>query len=440
MVSALAIWMNGERVGTWTVRGSTHTLQYEPSWLDAPHRRSLSLSLAMGASRTVTGPVVKHYFDNLLPDNAAIRERLRGRFRASSVQAFELLTAIGRDCVGAVQLLPESAAAPNVKRLDHEALDEAQVARHLDDMLSGAPMGRGEDADDSFRISIAGAQEKAALLRIGDRWCLPRGSTPTTHILKLPLGLVGGMQANMHDSVENEWLCLKLLGAMGLPTVDCEMARFGTHKVLVVERFDRQWMDNGTWIARIPQEDFCQAAGLPSSAKYEADGGPGIAQGLSLLSGSADAAYDRSIFLLAQLAFWMLAAIDGHAKNFSLFIEAGDAYRMTPLYDVLSAWPIEGPRHHQIRRQRMKLAMAVRAHNAHYRLDEIQARHWRQLDAQHRLGLGETMLTLARSVPHAIARTQQQLPARFPEAVWDKVTRQLLAQSKRFLRGYDAAE
>lgn len=97
-------------------------------------------------------------------------------------------------------------------------------------------------------------------------------------------------------------------------------AAFGDQRVLIVERFDREWMDGGRWIARLPQEDFCQALGLPPRLKYEADGGPSSAKGLALLAGSADAGTDRLAFQLAQLAFWLMAAPDGHAKNFSVFL------------------------------------------------------------------------------------------------------------------------
>nr|WP_157271849.1 type II toxin-antitoxin system HipA family toxin [Azohydromonas aeria] len=426
--------MNGERVATWSVRGTAHTLRYEPSWLASPRCRPLSLSLPIAAGLRLDGPVVRNWFDNLLPDNADIRERLRRRHRAAGTDAFNLLAAIGRDCVGAVQLLPPDAEPRGFDRLDHDPLDDEAVEQHLDDMLAGTPFGRDED-EAAFRISIAGAQEKTALLRVGERWCRPRGATPTTHILKLPLGLVGGLQLDMRDSVENEWLCLKLLGAMGLPAAACDIATFGARKVLVVERFDRQWMDAGRWIARLPQEDLCQASGTAPGDKYEDQGGPGMERCLRLLSGSSDAQRDRGVFLLAQLAFWLLAATDGHAKNFSIFLAAGGGYRMTPLYDVLSAWTVEGPRANQVRAQKMRLAMALRTKNAHYRLADIQPRHWLELADREAPGLRHTMVDMAQGVTAAVARVEAMLPEGFPGAVWEVITGRLVAQAEKFLRG-----
>ena len=84
--------------------------------------------------------------------------------------------------------------------------------------------------------------------------------------------------------------------------------------------------------------------GTPAGAKYESDGGPGIETIMGILANSADAARDRMNFFVTQLVFWVLAAIDGHAKNFSIAHLPGNTYRSTPLYDVLSAHPIIGTR------------------------------------------------------------------------------------------------
>src|SRR5207253_1801785 len=135
----------------------------------------------------------------------------------------------------------------------------------------------------------------------------------------------------------------------------------------------------GTWIARLPQEDLCQGMGQPHSLPDELDGGPSISDALGLLANSEYPARDQASFVLAQLAFWLLAATDGHGKNFSLHQRAGGAYGLTPLYDVLSAWPIIGHGKNQLAIEKAKLAMGLRGRRAHYRLTEITACHWQQL-------------------------------------------------------------
>jgi serine/threonine-protein kinase HipA len=99
--------MNGELVGEWTAsRTGTPLFRYADAWPQSPRARALSLSLPITADLVVRGAVVDNYFDNLLPDNPDIRRRIRERFGTRSTEAFDLLEAIGRDCVGAVQLLP----------------------------------------------------------------------------------------------------------------------------------------------------------------------------------------------------------------------------------------------------------------------------------------------------------------------------------------------
>jgi serine/threonine-protein kinase HipA len=304
----------------------------------------------------------------------------------------------------------------------------------LDGVTSDTPLGRATDDDDLFRISLAGVQEKTAFTRHRGRWCRPHGATPTTHIFKLPLGMVGGSRrVDLSDSIENEWLCAQVLRELGLPVADTEMAVFDGQKVLIVERFDRAWMDGKKWIARLPQEDFCQALGYSPDKKYEKDGGPGMDACLKLLAGSADAQVDRTAFLLTQLAFWLLAATDGHAKNYSIFLGQGDVYAMTPLYDVISVWPYVGDGAHQFRWRSAGLAMAVRSKNAHYALHTIQPRHWEGLAMKNGgVGVWEAMQAMVGAVEGAIGRVEGRVPASFPPSIWERVVEGMREQVRQF--------
>jgi len=429
----LWVWMNGERVGTWLRnRTGSHRFVYEASWLTSARTRPLSLSLPITPDRTVTGPVVAHFFDNLLPDDERIRRRVSARFKVGSTDVFELLQAIGRDCVGAVQLLPPEQPPTGFDRVAYQAMDDQAVARHLRGVAAEPGLGVDLEPDD-LRISIAGAQEKTALLRVDGQWCRPLGATPTTHILKLPLGLVGGRRLDLRHSVYNEWLCAQLLRELGLPVAVTDIATFEDETVLAVERFDRQWIDEanpeGRWIARIPQEDFCQVQGVPSDLKYESHGGPGMTNCVQILRSSVTAAADIRHFLCAQLAFWLLAACDGHAKNFSIFLLPRGGLRMTPLYDVISYWPFIGHGPNLVAWQEAKLAMAVRSKNAHYVLARIQTRHWHGLAQRSGAeGTWEAMQALVARAESAIAAVQARLPAGFPErtamAIFEGVRRQ----------------
>jgi serine/threonine-protein kinase HipA len=161
---------------------------------------------------------------------------------------------------------------------------------------------------------------------------------------------------DLSKSVENEHFCMELARGLGLPTAKTTMVDFEHQRVLVVERFDRIWTRDKR-LLRLPQEDCCQALSVPPTRKYQTDGGPGIEQVLELLKASDSPAEDQRLFIRAQLVFWLLGATDGHAKNFSLFIHPGGGFRLTPLYDVMSAQPTLDAQ--QIPRKKMRLAMSV---------------------------------------------------------------------------------
>lgn len=410
-------------------------LSYADSWLKSPLARPLSLSLPLPllGNEPLRGQLVENFFENLLPESSAVRRRLAQRYAAGSEDTFDLLAAIGRDCVGAVQLLGADEAPQGFDRIEGKPLDDEAVAALLRATVAGAPFGK-RDQDQDFRISIAGAQEKTALLWHDGQWMRPLGATPTTHIVKLPLGLVGNMQADMRTSIYNEWLCLKLMGALGFDVAQADIVAFADHApVLVVERFDRKPHPSGQWILRLPQEDFCQARGVNPAAKYEAEGGPGIEQLAKVLHGSQNARADLRTLLASQIAFWLMAATDGHAKNFSIRLHAGGAYALTPMYDVLSAWPIIGKGKNQLAWKNAKLAMAVSGKNRHYNLASIMRRHFNATAAK--CGWGDTaediIGELLAKVEGAMDAVAKQLPEGFPDDVATAVFEGMRAQAER---------
>jgi serine/threonine-protein kinase HipA len=433
----LALYMNGERVGTWRLTAGNEELEYTESWLQSPRGRPISLRFPFvpGKAR-YSGAEVHNYFENLLPDTQSVRSRLAQRFNADSTDAFSLLRALGRDCVGALQILSDNEPPPATNVITCTPATEARIADLLRNAVAPFTGLMRADNTSDLRLSIAGAQEKTALLWHKSRWNIPTGATPTTHIFKLPLGLVANGQLDMSTSVENELMCSKIMQAYGLPTANCKIGQFEDQKVLIVERFDRRFLSNAAkerWIARLPQEDFCQATGTSYLKKYQADGGPGIDTILNLLRNSEHAQADRETFFKCQFVFWLLAAIDGHAKNFSIHIEAGGAYSLTSFYDVLSAYPVMGTKAGQLSPMKVKLAMGVRGEqNMHYKLGEIKLRHW--LETAKRNGLSDIAESIIRTTiaatPTVIEAVRAQLPNRFPTHIRDSIFSGLIKASK----------
>lgn len=430
----LSVRMNGELIGWWSILfQGVHQFRYSESWLTSPLRRPLSLSMPLNpATEVYRGGIVEFYFENLLPNNMDIRRRLQYRFGTSGTGAFNLLKEIGHDCVGAVQLLPEDESSPSVKQIDGDPLSEAEIAEIL--RTIGSPRFFSLRSND-FRISLAGAQEKTAFLLHNDSWQVPHGTTPTTHIFKLPLGAIGRGQIDLSTSVENEWLCMKILEAYGVRCAATEMSQFEEQKVLIVERFDRRRSSDASWWMRLPQEDMCQALGFSPDMKYESDGGPGILKIMKLLLASRTSAADRKHFFKTQILFWMLAAIDGHAKNFSIFIEPEGRFSLTPVYDVLSAYPVMGRGPGKYTVEKMRMAMAVHGKNRHYRWNNIVPRHW--IHTAEAAGLDtsvaeDLLADLAKKTPKVIDTVSGRLPEQFPVEVAEPIFKGLAAAAKRF--------
>ncbi len=423
--------MNGLRVGSLTMSAAGGlTFRYVADWLETPGARPVSLSMPL-QHQAYRGEVVYNFFDNLLPDNQQIRDRIQTRFRVATSHPFDLLAAIGMDCVGAIQIAPEDVPLQDIRRIEGEPLSAPQIATLLNSYRT-APLGMAQETGEAFRISIAGAQEKTALLWQEGGWHRPLGATPTTHIFKLPIGRIAHSGMDLSESCENEWLCLKIAEAFGLPVCHADVQVFDGAKALVVERFDRRMGDG--WIMRLPQEDLCQALGYSPNIKYESDGGPGIREIMRCLLQSREARHDREVFFKSQVLYWLLAAIDGHAKNFSLFIEPEGRFRMTPLYDIMSAHPLVA--NSRLQSKKIKMAMALVGKNRHYHWHSIQPRHF--VSTAESIGFNtETARALFNEmidrIETVVSRVESQLPAWFPESIARSTFDGMLKQRGKFI-------
>ncbi|WP_241973800.1 HipA domain-containing protein [Aliidiomarina iranensis] len=192
--------------------------------------------------------------------------------------------------------------------------------------------------------SDSGAQEKTALLKIDNVWCIPKGNTPTTHIIKLP---VGKIQSHDHtidltDSVENEMLCLRIAKAFGF---------------------------------------------------------------------------------------------DAPAKNFSIHIEPHGTYRLTPLYDIISAHTAIGGNGLNI--PDLKLAMSLRGSSGKkWRIYQIFRRHFLNTAKEAEFSpsrMSEIITTLCNKVDDVIERVKNDLPDDFPTRVSTPIFEGMLERKRRLL-------
>ena len=413
----LNVFMNGRLVGQLRrdVSGAI-SFKYDRSWLEWEFVMPVSLSLPLREQAYAGAPVMA-VFDNLLPDNDDLRRQIAARTQAEGTDAYSLLGAIGHDCVGALQFLPENIEPGPAGSVQGDPVSDDEIASIIEN-LAAAPLGISED--ESFRISIAGAQDKTAFLYRDGKWYKPRGTTATTHIFKPSIGkLPNGI--DLTSSVENEYFCLKAIAALGIEAAQPQIMTFGKRTVLVVERFDRRWSGDGR-LLRVPQEDCCQALSISPTRKYQAHGGPGIVQVLQLLRGSDDALADQRAFLKANVIFWLMGATDGHAKNFSVFLRPGGRFRLTPLYDVISAQPSVDSK--QLLWKNFGLAMSFGT-KPHYKMRQIAPRHFFETADKASVGKGlvpSIIEELRTEVAGAIDRVNADLPQSFPVKIAESIS------------------
>jgi serine/threonine-protein kinase HipA len=398
MNDELVVLMGGVEAGR-VSKGALDRLRldYDTRWRSRRGAYPLSLSLPLSADEH-DHETIESFIWGLLPDNELVLDRWAKKFQVSARNAFALISNVGEDCAGAAQFVrPERVAhVLGEKGPQVEWLTEADVAERLRALREDHAAWRAPR--DTGQFSLAGAQAKTALLYDGGRWGVPSGRTPTTHILKPPT-------RDSDGHAENELFCLRLAKLLGMPAADAEVRRFKAETAITIKRYDRVLA--GRAIARVHQEDMCQALGLPPTKKYENEGGPGIGAVVSLLRDVSSAReQDLETFLGAIVFNWLIAGTDAHAKNYSLLIGAGGRVRLAPLYDVASALPYD-----TLNQAKLKSAMKI---GGEYRLANISVRNWRKLAAE--TGLREAFVLtrardMARSMPGAAEAVRDALKA-----------------------------
>jgi serine/threonine-protein kinase HipA len=396
-VSELLVMIEGSLMGrVHADKAGGLSLDYEASWRESPQGHSLSVSMPLAQIPYLQKPVLS-YLWNLLPEDPNVLQRWGQQYHVSAANPFRLLANVGADVPGAAQFIPperlqeiQSAHRPTI---DWMTVDElAERLRQL-----RADIAAVRRPGDIGKMSLPGAQAKTAYYwdKQTNRWGVPGGRTPTTHIIKPCVPGFDGL-------VENEHLCLDIAARLGMPAANSYVLALD-QAYIVVERYDRLPPSPGSsFVRRIHQEDMCQALGLMPGKKYQEDGGPGIAQIATLIrrvSSDPDADVDR--FLQANMFNWLIGGTDAHAKNYSLLIGAGDEIRFAPLYDLSSqlSYPdlIE-----------QRVAMKI---GDHYDIRRVGIADWRKLARACTIE-EERVLTLLRSMakalPDAISAARKQ--------------------------------
>ncbi len=300
------------------------SFQYENSWLSLDSAFAISFTMPLSHIGPFSNRITKSFFENLLPEGMN-KDRINQSFRDIAKDGFKFLTTFGLDCAGALTISSarsNSAASPG-------QLTEIPVGEIDRTIRESKDLFNFTHKKYHSRFSLAGAQEKAAIVLRGKKIFIPTGEYPSTHILKIPIRNIG----NGVDSVYNEFFCMKLARSIGFYVPKVQIIS-GEFPYFIVDRFDRYQSEDR--VHRIHQFDFCQALGYLPTQKYEEDGGPPIREHYRAIIGKSQVTIKDALRYLDWIAFNLIIGNnDCHSKNISI-IYSPEGYTLAPFYDLIS--------------------------------------------------------------------------------------------------------
>lgn len=324
---------------------------------DSNNKYQLSMSLPI-QPEPFENNSCRGFFEGLLPEGELIRTYIGKKYGVNPKNEFSLLKAIGYDCAGAVSFEdyeenPKSLSSEYIKISGKIFTNEG-----LEKYISELPLKPLLTNSDGLRLSLAGAQDKMAVILIDNEVALPNRNVPTTHILKPEI-------KDLEGSIENEFICLKLAKKVGLNVCECEIRRTKNLKYLLLKRYDRVLKNNK--VKRIHQEDFCQAKNIISTFKYEREGGISIKDCYDILKKTSRPIININELTNRIIFNFLIGNNDAHGKNFSL-LYINDNIEFAPAYDILSTMVYS--------ELTKKMAMKI---GGYYEADKILPRHWKKM-------------------------------------------------------------
>ena len=406
----LNVFLNSRLVGRLhRQRSGAIEFRYDRSWLDREHTLPISISLPLREDRYLGDPVTA-VFDNLLPDPEPVRRRIAER--------------VGAEGPGCVQ--PADQARP---RLRGRVAVSARRARPRSGGTGGRPApGRRRDRGENPQPghAPAGARRRSRVPHLDRRSAGENGPSPLEREVARPArddGDDAHHETANRRAAERRRPQSKRGKRVSVPQADRRT------RPAQRDRRDRGlrtasafWRSTGSTASGQGTTVCCVCrrkivarrcrCRRPSSTMPT--GAPAWPTFSTCSAAATNPAADQRAFIKAQIAFWLLGATDGHAKNFSIFLMPGGRFRMTPLYDVISAQPAVDAG--QLRENGFKLALAV-GDKRHYAVNTILPRHFTQTAVREGIPartVDEICGELMEGAEPAIDSVLGSLPPRFP--------------------------
>ena len=288
---------------------------------DKKAKNQLSLSLPI-REEIYLNKDCNGFFNGLLPESEHVRIAIGKKYGINPKNDFSMLSAIGYDCAGAVAFFEEK--PKNLKEyyeIKGNLLSEDELEKYIKE-LPTKPLALGSDK----RLSLAGAQDKTAVVVINDKIAIPDDNVPSTHILKPAI-------SGLKESIENEYICLKVAENLGIEIPNIKIGKANNTNYFLIKRYDREVIDGK--IKRIHQEDFCQASNIPSAYKYQSEGGVEFKRCIEILKMTTRPAVSIKQFVELMIFNYLIGNNDAHGKNFSILHYDNGEIVFAPAYDIL---------------------------------------------------------------------------------------------------------
>lgn len=409
-MKALNVFYKSQIVGELRlVDNDQYQFQYDKRWLAVADAFSISFALPL-QEKPYGHVMTKSFFEGLIPEEDFLRQ-IEMRANTPIGSAFDFLSIYGKDCAGALVITSDKkikAETTVAKKISFSDLSKAFKERKtLADVVLN---------DEGGFFSLAGAQDKIPLLKKGENYFIPQGGQATTHIVKPPNRFHQAL-----DSVYNEYFCMQLAEQVGLEVpktfiVEDEVPFY------VIERYDRAIIENK--VQRIHQQDFCQAAGVLSSQKYEILGGPSIKNNYHMiLNHSSNVIHDSRRFLKWILFNLLIGNNDSHSKNISFLLEKQSA-KLSPFYDILSTAVYPSVRN--------KFAFKVAGQ---LQWNSLSAKHLRALEKELKLKnlfLSEVLSDLIKDIEKKYPTVLKQMDIYKDQPIFEKIGKEITKRAKHF--------
>lgn len=361
MRNLLNVYLNKDFVGTLSKDDNGGIcFQY-----DKNAKKQLSLSLPIREEEFFNKDC-KGFFNGLLPESEQVRISIGKKYGVNPKNDFSLLSAIGYDCAGAVAFFEDR--PKNLKdcyEIKGNILSDEEFEKYIKE-LPKKPLALGSDK----RLSLAGAQDKTAVVLIKGNIAIPKDNVPSTHIVKPAIN-------GLNETIENEYLCMKVAEKMGIQIPKIQIRQAKDTEYLLIKRYDREII-NGK-IKRIHQEDFCQASNIASAYKYQSEGGVDFKRCIEILKQTSRPAVSIKQFVELMVFNYLIGNNDAHGKNFSILHYDTGEIVFAPAYDILCTSVYS--------ELSSKMAMKI---GGYYESDKIYPRHFERMAKD--IGISYTQL------------------------------------------------